>query len=160
MSHIHGCVRFETHFVCNRWINPGRQFGINPSSSAPYTLNSKIIIAMLISINEGGETRRRTLISTGSDSITTAHPIMTRQRHTKRLVSGESHEIKERAQGDKSSDSPLSMTSVIGFQINPSHQLMTVSTRTHVDSYKLLDMRTNTYKHTNCVVLANVAFCV
>lgn len=114
-------------FMYIRWINPGYKWTTDPFSPAPYTLPSKMIIAMLVGVNEAGHTRRRTLITSGSDSKTASHSIPTHSRHTTRPVSEKSHGLKKRAAAVVSSKSPVT-SSVIGYKVNPSEQLMTVRT--------------------------------
>jgi len=112
------------------WINPGNQWAgdsNDPTSryTAPYTLSSKIMLAIVVGINEagGGGVKRRTLITSGSDS-TAVNPIPTSARYTTRPVSAKIDSIKKRAQGVQSSKLPIT-SPVIKYTVNPSEQLMT-----------------------------------
>jgi len=75
-------LSFSRRIHLHRWINPGHKW---PDALA-YTLPSNIMVAMLVGINENGANRRHTLITSGSDSPTTTHPISTHQGHTTQYV--------------------------------------------------------------------------
>ena len=99
------------------WLNPGHNF--NPSQQPPtFTMPSKMIISMLVSLNENGVTRRRAIITAGPGMAPKFHPVHASIRKHRSAVATGGHS-RTRASGQ----GPPATFSEIGFKVNAADQL-------------------------------------
>lgn len=103
------------------WINPGSDW--SKGTTPKFTLPSKMIVAMLVNLNEAGHVRRRTLVTSGSHSTTTTKTIPTPPRHVMQYTVERAGKVRLAPQMSPAKVSATS--SELNFHVNPAEQIMT-----------------------------------